>query len=84
MVLNNRISLKSAASFTQTGGAQTKLEFSGDAVAVYGTVSPDHANYTIAIDENPAQAFDGGSNGVASTLHLQVRTQNRNTPCDFC
>ncbi|EIM83052.1 uncharacterized protein STEHIDRAFT_171157 [Stereum hirsutum FP-91666 SS1] len=58
--------------FTQTGGAQAQIEFSGDAVAVYGTVSSDHANYTIAVDGNAAHAFDGGSNGIASTLHLKT------------
>ncbi|KAI0051870.1 hypothetical protein FA95DRAFT_1554110 [Auriscalpium vulgare] len=54
--------------FTQLGGAQVQFQFSGDAVALYGTTSPDHANYTVSVD-GATQGFDGGSNGAASILH---------------
>ncbi|KAI0266846.1 hypothetical protein BC834DRAFT_116274 [Gloeopeniophorella convolvens] len=55
--------------YTQTGGAQAQFSFNGDAVAIYGTVSPDHANYTITVD-GQTHPFLGGSNGLASTLHI--------------
>ncbi|THH16184.1 hypothetical protein EW146_g4410 [Bondarzewia mesenterica] len=57
--------------FTQTGGAQAQYKFSGDAVAIYGTVSPDHANYTISMDGNTS-SYIGGSNGIARVLHDQT------------
>lgn len=54
--------------FTQTMGAQAQFMFDGDAVAVYGTVSPDQANYTVTVD-GVERDFLGGSNGSASDLH---------------
>ncbi|KAA1476066.1 hypothetical protein DENSPDRAFT_842954 [Dentipellis sp. KUC8613] len=57
--------------FTSDGGAQAQLKFNGDAVAIYGSVSPDHANYTVAVD-GQSQNFDGGSGGAARLLHLQT------------
>ncbi|KAH9978592.1 hypothetical protein BGW80DRAFT_1529972 [Lactifluus volemus] len=55
---------------TQTGGAQAQFTFNGNAVAVYGTVSPEHANYTVTVD-GVTRAFP---NGLASSLHAGVRT----------
>ncbi|KAH9176351.1 hypothetical protein EDB89DRAFT_152538 [Lactarius sanguifluus] len=49
-------------------GAQAQFMFDGDAVAVYGTVSPDQANYTVTVD-GVKRDFLGGSNGSASDLH---------------
>jgi hypothetical protein len=60
-------------SLTQTGGAQAQITFNGDAVALYGTVSPKHANYTVTVDGH-TRAFLGGSNGLASSLHVDVCT----------
>ncbi|KJA27892.1 hypothetical protein HYPSUDRAFT_51823 [Hypholoma sublateritium FD-334 SS-4] len=57
-------------SFTQTPGASASLNFSGGAIAVYGTISPDHADIVITVD-GQTRAFPGGSLGFASTLHAQ-------------
>lgn len=57
--------------YTQTGGAQALFKFSGDAVAVYGTVSSDHANYTISVD-GKSRSLNGGADGIARTLHYQT------------
>ncbi|KAH9047832.1 hypothetical protein EDB84DRAFT_1459256 [Lactarius hengduanensis] len=54
--------------FTKAMGAQAQFTFDGDAVAVYGTVSPDQADYTVTVDE-VKRDFLGGSNGLASDLH---------------
>ncbi len=59
-------------SFTQSRRAQAQFTFDGDAVAVYGTVSPAHANYTVTVD-GVKRDFLGGSNGLASSLHEGVR-----------
>jgi hypothetical protein len=58
-------------SYTQTGGAQAQIAFSGDAVAIYGAVSPMHANYTVTAD-GVTRSFRGGLNGLGSTLHNGV------------
>ncbi|KAI0062876.1 hypothetical protein BV25DRAFT_1915625 [Artomyces pyxidatus] len=63
--------LDNSLHFTQTGGAQAQFNFTGDAVALYGTTSPDHANYTVSVD-GATQALDGGSNGGARILHKQT------------
>jgi len=55
-------------SSTQLGGPHTPFTFSGDAVAVYGTVSPFHPNYTVTVD-GVHHNFLGGSNGLASDMH---------------
>ncbi|TFY80466.1 hypothetical protein EWM64_g3544 [Hericium alpestre] len=59
--------------FTQTGGAQAQLTFTGDAVALFGTVSPDHANFTVSVD-GKTQSLDGGSNGIVRELHIKLLT----------
>ncbi|OSX66153.1 hypothetical protein POSPLADRAFT_1068917 [Postia placenta MAD-698-R-SB12] len=47
--------------YSRTQGAQASLSFSGDAIAVFGTVSPQHANYTITVDGHTSQEFDASS-----------------------
>ncbi|KAJ6594195.1 hypothetical protein B0H19DRAFT_1094383 [Mycena capillaripes] len=42
--------LNNTLHYTQSPGAAASLTFSGNGVAVYGTVSPDHANVQISID----------------------------------
>jgi hypothetical protein len=59
------------SSYTQTPGASASLNFSGDAVAVYGTVSPDHANVQITLDGR-SKTFTGGTGGFVSGLRTQV------------
>src|SRR5258707_12453732 len=59
-------------SFTQTGGAQAQFAFNGDAVAIYGTVSPFLADYTVTTD-GATQWFQSSSQGLASDIHLSVR-----------
>jgi hypothetical protein len=60
-------------SHTQTGGAQAQFIFNGSAVAVYGTVSPEHASYTVMVDGD-TRGYLGGSDGLANGLHTGVRT----------
>lgn len=55
--------------FTETRGAQAQLAFNGEAVAVYGTVSPEHADYTVTTD-GVTKSFPSGSNGLANSLHM--------------
>ncbi|KAF5322600.1 hypothetical protein D9619_001541 [Psilocybe cf. subviscida] len=57
--------------FTQTPGASASMKFSGEAVAVYGTVSPDHANIVVNVD-GQATTLPGGANGFASLVHTDV------------
>ncbi|KAI0254041.1 hypothetical protein BJV78DRAFT_103139 [Lactifluus subvellereus] len=54
---------------TQTGGAQAQFTVNGDAVAIYGTVSPEQADYTVTVDGH-TRAFRGGFNGLASSLQV--------------
>ncbi|KAF8904427.1 hypothetical protein CPB84DRAFT_1773014 [Gymnopilus junonius] len=57
--------------FSQTTGASASLTFSGDAIAIYGTVAPDHANTAVSLDGN-SEVMPGGSSGMSSVLHSQV------------
>lgn len=57
--------------FTQTPGASASMKFSGQAVAVYGTVSPDHADMVLNIDAQEV-TLQGGANGFASSVHPDV------------
>lgn len=52
--------------------ASVSLSFSGDAVMVFGTVSPDHANVQVSMDGSPPSTFNGGSDGTVSGLHTKV------------
>ncbi|KII92755.1 hypothetical protein PLICRDRAFT_37553 [Plicaturopsis crispa FD-325 SS-3] len=54
--------------FSATAGSQVSTLFEGEAVAVYGTVSPDHADIKLTIDGN-IHTMNGGANGEASVLH---------------
>ncbi|KAK0225868.1 hypothetical protein IW262DRAFT_1358271 [Armillaria fumosa] len=54
--------------FTDVTDASASLSFTGDAVALYGTVSPDHANMRVSVD-GLETTFSGSSNGSVSSLH---------------
>jgi hypothetical protein len=58
-------------SFTQTGGAQAQFAFNGDAVAIYGAVSPFLSNYSVTTD-GVVQCFQSSSQGLASNVHIDV------------
>jgi hypothetical protein len=60
-------------SFTQTGGAQAQFAFNGDAVAIYGTVSPFLADYTVTMD-GVTQYFQSSSQRLANNVHNGVST----------
>jgi hypothetical protein len=57
--------------YTSSAGASASVSFSGEAVALYGTVSQDHADIRLSLDGNTV-TFGAGSNGFASSLHSQV------------
>lgn len=57
--------------FTNVSSATASVSFSGDAVAIYGTVSSDHANIRVSLD-GQTTIYNGGSGGIASTLHPQT------------
>ena len=63
-------------SYTQTRGAYATVPFTGDAVAVYGTVSPDHADLQVVLD-GKTKTFSGGGNGFARVLHTKVLSNSR-------
>jgi len=56
--------------YTQAPGAAASLTFSGNAVAVYGTVSPDHAGIQVSVD-GKSVIVDGGSDST-NGLHAQT------------
>jgi len=56
---------------TQTQGASATIPFSGNAVAVYGTVSPDHADIQVSLDGQNT-TVQGGAGGFAGALHTQT------------
>lgn len=57
--------------FTQTAGAQAQFTFVGDAVAIYGTVSPFLADYAVTTD-GVTQCFQSRSQGLASNVHMDI------------
>jgi hypothetical protein len=63
----NQIHQNSTLHYTQAPGAAASLKFSGNGVAVYGTISPDHADLQFTIDGKMTQV-KGGSDYV-TTLH---------------
>ncbi|KAF8197847.1 hypothetical protein BJ912DRAFT_1076102 [Pholiota molesta] len=74
-------------SFTQTPGASASLTFTGGAIAVYGTVSPDHANIVVTVD-GQVQTMLGGANGFSDQVHpktlLYYQTDlSTDTPHEF-
>lgn len=67
---NSTLFFDNSLHFSQIQGAEASLSFSGDAVAVYGTVSPSHANYTITLDGHTSQQFNAASS--VRELHSQT------------
>lgn len=57
--------------YTSTPGAQVATTFTGDAVAIYGTVSPDHADIQVTVD-GQTTVMKGGSGGDATALHTRT------------
>ncbi|KAJ3923914.1 hypothetical protein F5877DRAFT_1681, partial [Lentinula edodes] len=60
--------------YTSSAGASASVTFSGEAVALYGTVSQDHADIQLSLDGQNV-TFGAGANGFASTLHSQYYAQ---------
>lgn len=52
-------------------GASATIPFTGDVVAVYGTVSPDHANILVSLD-GQTRSIQGGGGGFARVVHTKV------------
>ncbi|KAL0956339.1 hypothetical protein HGRIS_002488 [Hohenbuehelia grisea] len=63
--------MSSTLHFTRESSAQATLKFSGDAVAVYSTVAPDHADIQIMLDGTPL-TVPGGSGGRVSALRTKT------------
>ncbi|KAJ3724847.1 hypothetical protein C8R42DRAFT_662755 [Lentinula raphanica] len=57
--------------YTSSPGASAAVTFSGDTVALYGTISQDHADIQLSLDGQNV-TFGAGANGFASTLHSQI------------
>lgn len=57
--------------FTNSSGATASLSFTADAVAIWGTVSPDHANIRVSLD-GQTHVFNAGSGGAVSALHTKT------------
>jgi len=58
-------------SFTQTGCAQAQLTFNGNAVAVYGTVSPFLADFSVTTD-GLTRWLQSSSQGLANDIHMDT------------
>ncbi|CAK5281331.1 unnamed protein product [Mycena citricolor] len=56
--------------YSSTAGSAASLSFSGNAVAIYGTVSPDHANIQVSID-GQSQMVNTQASSI-SALHPQT------------
>ena len=63
------------SSSSQTPGASASLSFSGEAVVLYGSVSPNHANIHIVIDGH-SLILPGGSGGKVSAIRSRVSKQS--------
>lgn len=57
--------------FSEDPNAAVSLAFEGEAVAVYGTMSPDHANMKVTIDGQEVILGGGGSTQI-SRLHTKT------------
>ncbi|KAJ7593979.1 hypothetical protein C8J56DRAFT_925689 [Mycena floridula] len=57
--------------FSSASDSSVSMPFQGDAVAIWGTVSPDHANVRVSID-GQEKVFNAGSGGAVSALHTQT------------
>ncbi|RXW24982.1 hypothetical protein EST38_g911 [Candolleomyces aberdarensis] len=53
--------------FSQRPDAVVSMQFWGEAIAVYGTVSPDHADFKFTLDSDISTS-SGGSNGGVNQL----------------
>ncbi|KAF9501918.1 hypothetical protein BDN71DRAFT_1438657 [Pleurotus eryngii] len=53
--------------FTSSPGATASMSFFGDAVAIYGTVAPDHSDFQITLDGKQTR-WRGGAGGMVRTL----------------
>lgn len=73
---NNNAYLNNTLHFTQSLGAAASLSFSGNAVAVYGTVTSDHANIQISIDGEMTMVNTQAP--AISVLHPQTLLYYRN------
>ncbi|KAF9070098.1 hypothetical protein BDP27DRAFT_1447191 [Rhodocollybia butyracea] len=62
--------LNNTLHYTSTAGANASISFSGDAFALYGTVSEDHANVSLSIDGKSVNVLAGAP--TVSTLHTEV------------
>jgi len=85
---NNTEYLDDTLHYSQSPGSAASLSFSGNGVAIYGTVSPDHANVQISIDGqmtmvNTQSAFIAElhpqtllyyNNGLDSSQHMLIIT----------
>lgn len=57
--------------FSQEPDASASLRFTGNAIAYYGTVSPDHADISVSID-NETVTMPSGSSSHVSSVQTQV------------
>ena len=58
-------------SWTDAGGARVQYNFTGDAISILGTVAPNHANYSVTIDDQ-TQTFDGTAGHGVTALRAKV------------
>lgn len=62
-------------SYSQAPDASASLQFTGNAVALYGTVSPDHADISVTVDgKTVTMPLSSGSRVVA--VRTQVRVES--------
>jgi hypothetical protein len=66
-----------ACSFSSTKGSSALLSFNGSAIAVYGTVSDDHANMRVTLNGQTDTFSAGSGPGAVATLHPQVLLVSR-------
>ncbi|KAJ8509065.1 hypothetical protein ONZ45_g8737 [Pleurotus djamor] len=57
--------------FTSSPDATASMTFFGDALAVYGTVAPDHADIQVTLD-GQTRTLKGGAGGHVRTLRTQT------------
>ncbi|KAG6903057.1 hypothetical protein C0995_006244 [Termitomyces sp. Mi166 len=71
----NQIYMDGTLHFTSTSGASASIPFTGDAVAVYGTMAPDHADIQFTLDGR-SSSQTGGAGGFVSLLHTKYYANN--------
>lgn len=57
--------------FSQNPDAALSMQFAGDAIALYGTISPDHSDMKVTVDTE-SSILKGGSNGGVNRMHPQM------------